>query len=262
MISSTSSVRCEEAADALRADDRGPDGPVVRGPAGDRPPGGGGRLRGLLPERPLRELPGRRRPADDGRLGDPRRPRARDVEDPARSAREPGHVPAPGQLREARHDRRPDERRAHRGRRRRRLERGGPRAAGARLPVDRGARGHARGPARAPARPVGGARRLGSTTGTRLGCAAARCGRGRSRSRGGPSRTGTPGRGSSPAARARPVAIASPRAGPTSSTCRPPRPRRPGEAGRARRGMPGDRPRPRNPDALGHGRGAPRPRLR
>ena len=47
----------------------------------------------------------------------------------ARRPREPGDLPPPGQLREARDHRRPHERRPDRGRGRRGLERGGPRAA-------------------------------------------------------------------------------------------------------------------------------------
>ena len=52
--------------DALRADDRGPAGPVLRGPARDRATRGGGRLRDAVPERPLRlasrAIPASRRP--------------------------------------------------------------------------------------------------------------------------------------------------------------------------------------------------------
>ena len=124
------------------------------------------------------------------------------------------------QPRQGRGDRRRDERRPGRGRGRRRLARG--RAQAPRLPVpgDRRAGRHARGDARDPARPVGGAGRLvvhrqalhgrGRVLPPEAGVAP------------GPRRR--PAAGSSSAARGRRARTGSPRATPTSSTCRRPRP--------------------------------------
>ena len=150
----------ESRARAVRADDRAPDGPHLRRPAGRRAAGRGGRVRDVLPVRPLRELPGRDRPADDRRLGGARRAGPRDDPDRPRRPRLAGDVPDARQPRQGRRHRRRDERRPGRGRGGGRLAR--ERAPAPRLPVpaDRGAGRHARGDARDPARPVGGAGRL------------------------------------------------------------------------------------------------------
>ena len=126
----------------------------------------------------------------------------------------------PGQPRQGRADGRRDERRPGRARDGRRLAR--RRAPPPRVPVprDRRARGHAGGGARDRPRPVGGARRL-VVHRDAIGRSRTRCS-GRSPDR---CRDGTVGgRTSSPAATAALAATGSRRAGPTSSTCRPPAP--------------------------------------
>ena len=88
----------------------------------------GGRARGLLPLRPLRQLPRRVRHADHRRLGHAGRPGARDRAIRLGVARLAGDLPHPGQPGQGHPDGRRDERRTGRGRLRRRLERGRARA--------------------------------------------------------------------------------------------------------------------------------------
>ena len=109
-----------------------------RGDPRHRPGGGGGRVRGVLPLGPLRQLPGPGRTAHHRCLGDARGSGARDAAHPARHARVARHVPHPGRVRQGRGDRGRDERRAGRGRRRRRLERRRARPAGPAVPRHQG----------------------------------------------------------------------------------------------------------------------------
>ena len=146
--------------DAVRADDRGAAGTVLRGPAGRGPPGRGRRVRGDVPVGSLPLVPGSLGQPDDRCLDRPGWTRTRDDDAGSRGPRLTGDVPARGAPGQGRDHGRRDERRAGRGRRRRRLER--RRARGVRAPVPGHLRAsrHARGDAGDPPRPLGGAGRL------------------------------------------------------------------------------------------------------
>ena len=207
-------------------------------------------------------FPGRADQADDRRLGRPRRPRPRDVDDPPRRARQPGDVPPPGQLREARHDGRPDERRADRGRRRRGLERRRPPAARPRRSRRSSERADLWRTSSRCCTACGRSRPAGRSTATRSACATARCGPGPVEVDG--PAVGENGRdAAADHHRQRGHASWLPdrralrgRVQPLVVLAR----RRAGEAGRARRGLRAVGPRPEDAHALGDGRGAHRAR--
>ena len=203
----------------------------------------GERLRCVLPVGPLRQLPGRGRPAHDRRLDGPRRPRPRDRADRARRARLAGHVP-PSRARSPRSSTTVDEMSGGR------IEVGvgagwnddEHRQLGLAFPPIERAGRPAGGPAGDPARAVGRARRLvvrghHRDPGRGLAVPAAPGRRARPAAR---RRSAARGRGSSSAARARRGRTGSPRATPTSSTCRSSSPDKAAAVGRgARRGVRG-----------------------
>ena len=230
---------------------------------GDRPARRGRRLRGVLPERPLRELPGQPEQATTdawavlaGLARETSTIRLGALVSPV-TFRHPGNF--------AKLVTTVDEMSGGR------IEVGvgagwndeDHSQLGLAFPGDRGARRPHGGPARAPARPLGRSRTAGTTTATRSRSGAARCGRGRSQRRG-PTRSGRT------AARGRRIITGgqgSPRGYRLAAQLR----RRVQrlvvlagigrrEAAGARRGLPRHRPRPEDADPLGDGRRAHRAR--